>query len=130
MARRRLTLLLLAVVVTGCQSIEGRYEPGCAAFAGDRVVLDGGRYTWDRFTDARRVDAAGNVIDPYPDFPKTGPYAIDGKVLRLLDRGEETIATFHLHGDGNDILLLTVEEHDAVSGGAAYPDCALTRKAP
>jgi hypothetical protein len=118
-------LIVATLVLAGCKSIEGTWQPGCVAFAGDRITLADGRYSWDRFTDAREIDDQGNVVDPYPDFPKTGRYRVDGETVQLLGPDDDVLATFHLHEDGGNYRLLTPEEHAAVLNGGQMPDCPL-----
>jgi len=121
--------LLSMFVVAACQSVDGTWSVSCDAFAGDRLSFADGRYTWDKFTDARRVDEQGRVIDPFPGFPKTGPYALDGGVVTLLNADGGEAARFYLHRREGAVQLLSAAEHERVSGGGAFPDCPLRRGA-
>ena len=82
---RQATLSLLAIAA-GCANhadITGTYLPSCVAFAGSRIELSEDRFSWHKFTDEVRVDDSGNMVDPFPNFPVLGTYAIDGDTLRL-----------------------------------------------
>ena len=124
---RLLAVLLMMISVTGCRAVEGEFSPGCMAFAGDRVSLHEGRFSWDRFTDARRVDDAGRTVDPFPDFPKTGPYTVTDNRLDLRSGDGELIASWYLHEDGSRMLLLSAEEEAAWASSGEYPECPLVR---
>jgi len=121
-------LLVAILAIAGCRDFEGDYAPGCQAYAGSRIQLADGNYVWERFTDARRVDAEGNVIDPYPGYPKRGRYERSGPAFRLLDADGETLATYHLHESDSGLLLLTAEQQAAWEADGSYPDCPLTRQ--
>ena len=119
-------LLLLAAgsLLCGCATPVS-YAPGCLAYAGDRITIGGQRYTWDKFTDVRRIDEAGEVIDPFPGYPRQGRVERDGRVLRFLDESGALLAVRHLHEAGGKTYLLTPEAWREVAAGAAPDPCAL-----
>jgi len=124
-ASRAAMLAGLVVLLAGCRDIEGEYLPGCTAFAGSRIELADGRYSWDRFTDARRIDADGNVVDPYPNFPKTGAYERDGPAVRLLDADGGQAGIWFLHRTDDGLLLLDEAQQKAWEQEGGFPDCPL-----
>lgn len=121
------TILATALLLGGCQSIEGRYEPACAAFEGDTIELSDGRFTWNRFTDEVRIDAAGNKIDPFPDFPKHGRYERDGAQIALHVDDDTTRATYASHSQAGETYLLTSSQLDKYLYDGVVEDCALKR---
>lgn len=119
---------IAAAGLAGCRSADGEYLPDCRAFAGDELTLAAGRYEWDRFTDMRRADEAGNVVDPNPGFPKTGAYEQANGTLRLLDEGGSVIATWHAQERGGRLYLLNDTQQAAWSDSGTWPDCPLVRQ--
>lgn len=126
-------LALMASLLAACASgPEGVFEPACIAHAGERIEFGGelgkGRFEWDRFTDAVSVDGAGNRIDPFPGYPKTGTFDIDGeKVSWTADDGTELAERYLLDYRGRT-WLLSYEQNKAVLDGEEMPDCALVLK--
>lgn len=114
-------------LLSGCASTV-TYSPGCAAYSGDRIAVTGDRFTWDRFTDTRRLDKEGNEIDVNPGYPRTGTIEIDDAMMRFVDESGAVVGTFVSFEDDRDRYLLTQEEHAAVAGGDAVPDCALQQE--
>jgi hypothetical protein len=126
-------LVLMASLLAACASgPEGVFEPACMAHAGDRIEFGGelgkGRFEWDRFTDVVSVDGAGNRIDPFPGYPKTGNFEIDGvKVSWTTDDGAALAERYLLDYRGRT-WLLSNEQNEAVLDGEAMPECALVLK--
>lgn len=120
------TLLLLAAgsLLGGCATPVS-YAPGCAAYTGDEITIDGQRYTWDKFTDTRRVDDDGKVIDPFPDYPRAGRVEREGQVVRFFDESGQLLAVRHLYEAGGTMHLLTPEAWQRVASGAEPDPCAL-----
>ena len=118
--------LLVVLLLVGCKQIDGTYQPGCPAFEGDTIVLQDGRVTWDRFTDQIIVDADGNALDPFPDFPQYGNYEVDGNQLHLAIDGKSTGATLHIRRVGERVLLLNTENLAEYERTGEYNDCTLT----
>ena len=106
--------------------MDGTYHPGCPAFEGDEITLQDGRFTWDRFTDQVIVDADGNVMDQFPDYPRYGQYEVDGDELRLQIDGKSAVATLHIRRVGERVLLLNNENLAQWERTGEYPECALT----
>ena len=125
MTASRLCLLALFVVLTGCRAIEGTYSPSCVAFAGDSISLREGQYSWNKFTDERRIGPDGKVVDPYPDYPKTGAYELDGDGVRLLEDGGGVLATWYIHEEDGRLILLSQSQQDVWSSEGVYPNCPL-----
>jgi len=118
---------LATLLLAGCTTLNGVFEPDCIAFEGDRVELTGGRFVWDRFTDERRIDSEGNEIDPFPDYPKTGRFeTILDRVDFHPDSGDG-IASRYVLKRGSATYLLSEEQRAAVMSGGDMPDCALRR---
>jgi len=124
-AVKYLAALGALIILAGCQSIEGRYEPACEAYAGSRIQLTDSAYNWERFTDAIRIGDDGQPVDPFPDFPKRGSYERAGRTISLNDADGSSIAEFFLHEHNGVPHLLDAEQHAAVEGGGDFPECAL-----
>lgn len=118
-------VFLLVLVLRGCKSIEGNYNPDCAAFAGDSIELHAGRFTWTRFTDEVRVDNAGNKIDPFPDFPKSGTYVVNGDQVELRVDGDETPAIYMLQAHEGRTYLLTATQQKHFTAEGVIERCSL-----
>ena len=129
MPASRLFLLALISLLTACTNIEGMYKPACIAYEGDTIELFDGSFAWRRFTDERRVDADGELIDPFPDFPKKGSYTLDNAVLELSMNDGGDYATFYPLQLKSDYYLLRQAEYDAYLANDKVPDCALKRNA-
>ena len=121
--------VLTALVLCGCKDIEGHYVPDCAAFAGDTIVLESGRFTWDRFTDEVRVDEDGNHIDPFPGFPKSGDYVMQGDRLEMRVDGEDAAEIYHLQSHDGRFYLLTEAQANRYAEEGVVERCALVREA-
>ncbi|MEM6818917.1 MAG: hypothetical protein AAF578_08995 [Pseudomonadota bacterium] len=114
-------------LLSGCSGTL-TYSPGCAAYSGDQIEVTGDRFSWDRFSDTRRVDKDGNEIDANPGYPRTGTVEIDDAVMRFVDDSGAVVGTFVSFQNGGKRYLLTQEEHKAVADGGALPDCALQQE--
>ena len=124
----RLAFIYLLAVIPACANqadISGTYLPSCIPFAGSKIELAEGRFTWDKFTDAVTVDDAGEVVDPFPDFPLRGVYAVDGDVLRLTTDTGELAGEMHLVRRPGQVYLLTAAEFEAWERDGTVPACAL-----
>lgn len=125
----RIAIVCATLLLSACASTEGIFEPACIAYEGDRIELRDGRFEWDRFTDVRNVDANGNVIDPFPEYPKSGRYDITAGQLQLeTDAGERLPDHFLLKHDGQPYLL-SEEQHELFLESGQMPDCALRLRA-
>jgi hypothetical protein len=123
-------LSVAATLLAACNTIDGSYEPRCAAFAGDRVELRDGTATWDKFTDEVRLDAAGNVVDPFPGFPRRGEFAASEGKVTIHFRDDDSERVYFLHQYRGDVLLLTAAEQDEWRRQGRIADCALRRGEP
>jgi hypothetical protein len=115
----------LALLAGGCLSWEGTYAPSCAAYAGSRIELAGGRFDWDRFTDQVMVDADGKVVDPFPGYPLHGGYRIEGHTVLMTSADGEALAPMHLLQDGGVVYLYTEAEFAAWQANGERAPCPL-----
>ena len=122
----KIVTVLTGLLIAGCASHEGEYSPGCIAYAGSTISLDGGRFVWERFTDQVKLDDDGRVVDQFPGYPKRGTYTIDGQTVYLTSNNGTTLDTFYLHESDGAHLLLTAEENASWQRTGRYSDCVLT----
>ena len=121
----RTVLIGLTLLFVACANHEGIYEPACIAYEGDTIELQGGRFEWQRFTDQRTVDADGNVVKPFPAFPKSGTYNIEAGRLELItDDGVRLDGWFIVVRAGKRYLL-TSTQHKVFRESSEVPGCAL-----
>jgi len=127
----RITGFLATIVVVGllasCASHEGNYSPACAAFAGDRIELLQGKFTWEKFTDSVVVDADGDVINQFPGYPMSGSYRIDGPRVSMESGSGEVQADMYLLQQEGRRYLLTGEQYEAWGRDGRLAECALVR---
>lgn len=121
----RRIMLLGAATLAACASHEGRYAPACLAYTGSEILLEDGSFVWERYTDEARIDAAGNPIEPFPDFPKRGRYTVDGQTVVMTSETGQPVATMYLHRADEGYRLLTAAEQQAWESTGEYPDCVL-----
>ena len=95
----RLLPVFVVVFLCGCSSIDGIYTPACMAYEGDEIELVDGRFTWRRFTDQRLVDENGELVDPFPGYPKNGRFVLGDAQLDLMPDGGASLVSFHVHDD-------------------------------
>ncbi|MDH3415347.1 MAG: hypothetical protein OEM64_03450 [Gammaproteobacteria bacterium] len=114
-------LLLLAA----CANHEGTYEPACIAYEGDRIELRAGRFEWQRFTDQRTVDSDGNLVEPFPEYPKIGAYSMDTERLELVSSDGVRLAEWYLVKHAGEHYLLSSEQHEAFLDAHELPGCPL-----
>jgi len=124
---RLVTVIPAVAVIAACKLVDGSYLPGCTAFEGDRVELDAGAVTWDRFTDEVRLDAAGNPEDPFPDYPRHGNYTLSAGVLTIRLDGEDRPREFAVHERDGTVVLLDPAQQAELDATGKLDDCALTR---
>jgi hypothetical protein len=115
----------LLCLLTGCASYEGTYSPGCPAYAGSRITLDGGRFVWDKFTDQVLVNDAGEVVDLHPEYPLRGRYRMEGDTLHFDSYTGEPLPTMHLHREGDKTYLLTDTQLESWHATTDRPRCPL-----
>lgn len=115
-----------ALLFAGCKQIDGTYYPGCVVLEGDKIVLSEGNVTWDRFTDRVILDADGNEMDPFPEFPKTGTYEVDGELLHLNIAAGEVQKTLHIRHLDERVMLLNAGNLAEWERTGQYDDCVLT----
>ena len=121
----RTILIAVALLITACANHEGLYEPGCIAYAGDRIELKGGRFEWHRFTDERIVDKDGTVVNSFPDFPKSGTYRIASGRLELVTDKDLRLQDWFVVERDKQHYLLTSGQHETFLQSGKLPDCAL-----
>ncbi len=127
MPAKRLMTLFMCVILCGCSSIEGLYVPACTAYEGDEIQLTEGRFTWRRFTDQRTVDAQGQLVDPFPGYPKSGIYEYNEPVLILTPDSDSGNTGFFLLDEKRGVYLLTGAEKQRYDIDGEIPECALRR---
>ena len=121
----RTILILLALALVACASNEGTYEPACIAYEGDRLNLAAGRFEWQRFTDERVVNESGDVVAPFPGFPKSGTYRVtDDKLELVTDEGVRLDDWFVIDHAGQRYLL-DAKQHNTFVDTSELPECAL-----
>lgn len=121
----RFALLTLLLALASCRDYHGLYEPSCIAFEGDRVFLDDDRFEWQKFTDQRNVDGSGNVIETFPNYPKSGPYSIDDDRIQFQPADGSQIGDHFLISDEDSFYLLTEEQHQEFLVDNVFASCAL-----
>ena len=114
-------MLLLAA----CANNEGIYEPACIAYEGDRIELRAGRFEWQRFTDQRTVDSDGNLVEPFPEYPKNGAYSMDAERLELVSNDGVRLADWYQVKHTGEHYLLSSEQHEVFLDAHEMPDCPL-----
>lgn len=121
----RSILLGLALLLGACASHEGLYEPTCIAFEGDRIELLDGRFEWQRFTDQRSIDKDGNIVNPFPGFPKTGTYTLESGKLELVSADNERLDDWFMVKKDDRYYLLTAKQHATLVNSDKLHECAL-----
>ena len=122
--RRPVTIAAMCLL-SACSSLEGVFEPACIAYEGDRVRLTDGRFEWQKFTDQRSIDEHGNVIDPFPGYPKHGSFAVSDSRVTFVPDDDSRIDDRYLLEHRNRVYLLTWEQSEAFLNGEGMPVCAL-----
>lgn len=112
-------------MLSGCAQYEGQYLPACTAFAGNKILLDGGHFVWEKFTDQVLVDDDGKVVDQFPGYPLEGTYQIDGKTVYMSSDNGESVARMTLHTREDNHFLLTAEQFVAFEQTGTFPTCSL-----
>jgi len=118
-------LACIATLLFGCAPHEGTYSPDCAAFEGSNIQLNDGRFVWEKFTDAIKVDDDGNVVNQFPGYPLRGTYRIAGETVHMQVESGAAIEPMYLHTDGARQYLLTAEQWQAQKATGKYSGCAL-----
>lgn len=131
MSFRYSCILFLSLVLAGCaihkDVYQGVYLPNCMALEGDRIELREGGFTWDRFTDQRRMDESGYEIDLFPQFPKSGDYQMQGGHVSFALADGAILDTRYFLEKGEAVYLLTRQEDQVIAEGGQIPECALRR---
>jgi len=117
--------LLLTLSLVACASYEGVYEPACIAYEGDRLSLAAGRFEWQRFTDERVVNEAGDVVAPFPGFPKMGTYKVANERLQLTADDNVRLDDWFIVDHAEQRYLLDAKQHNAFLPDSDMPECAL-----
>jgi hypothetical protein len=116
---------LSVVPLLGCKTLEGKYSPGCIAYAGSNIELSNGNFSWEKFTDAVVIDDAGNVVNQFPGYPLQGSYRIEGQTLRMESASGEALSIMYFLQHGDREYLLTVEQFEALGETGEFDECAL-----
>lgn len=115
----------LTLLLCGCSTYEGIYQPSCAAYAGSEIKLGGGRFTWTKFTDEVLVDADGDRVDQFPGFPLRGEYNKTGQKINLISSDNEPPEAMFLLPNNGALYLYTADEMDRFETTGERPKCAL-----
>lgn len=121
----RTILLVLVFSLVACANQEGLYEPACAAYEGDRLTLAAGRFEWQRFTDERIVNESGDVVTPFPGFPKSGTYRVANERLELTGDNNVRLDDWFVIDHAGQRYLLDAKQHNAFTDDGEMPECAL-----
>jgi hypothetical protein len=114
------------VLLAGCAGSNGKYAPACVAYEGTTIELADGKFVMHKFTDQVEVDAAGNTKDPFPGYPMSGTYRVDGQALHLTsDSDNELPVLYRVKSEGR-YRLLTAGQFEAWKTNETIDDCALT----
>jgi hypothetical protein len=116
--------------IAGCAGPNGTYapdSPGCVAFEGQTITLDGSRFVIDKFTDSVEVDAAGKAIDSFPGYPMRGDYRIEGNVLYMRSDTGTDLPMYYFAEIGGSKWLLTQSEYEEWTRDGSVGPCALAR---
>ena len=116
---------MCVLLLAACANHEGTYEPACVAYEGDRIELRAGRFEWQRFTDQRTVDSDGNLVEPFPGYPKIGAYSIDAERLEFVTNDDVRLADWYLVKHAGEHYLLSNEQHESFLDAHEMPDCSL-----
>lgn len=116
---------LALLILCGCKSYEGVYEPDCIAYEGDKIYFAEGQFKWERFTDAINIGDDGNPIDPFPDFPREGTYRIDGENVYMSDQSGVALDHMYLHEIKGRYYLLTEDQDYARDSEGELAKCVL-----
>lgn len=119
--------MFAAMSLCACATIDGLYEPACVAYEGDVIELLDSRFTWRRFTDERKVGEHGELVEPFPDYPKTGHYNYHDSQLDLIADSGDVVAVFYLQDDVAGKYMLTSAENKEFVHDRSVPECALLR---
>lgn len=122
--RLPVTLAVLCLL-SACSSLEGVFEPACIAYEGDRVRLTEEQFEWHKFTDQRSIDEHGNVVDPFPGYPKRGRFEVNDARVTFIPDDDSQIDDRYLLEHRNRLYLLTWDQSEAVLNGEGMPICAL-----
>ena len=124
---KRTAILFVAFLCSACADLEGVFEPDCIAMEGDRFVFAGRTFEWHKFTDMRRIDADGKLVEPFPGYPLKGSFVLRGSTVELTTAGGERLDDHYLFERRDSLYLLTGDQHAAVNGGGDLPACVLRR---
>lgn len=125
MSIRRPVTIAVICLLGACSSLEGVFQPACIAYEGDRVRLTEGRFEWQKFTDQRSIDEHGNVVDPFPGYPKHGQFEVSDARVSFTADDATPIDDRYLLEHRNRLYLLTWDQNEAVLNGEGMPTCAL-----
>ncbi|MGI9235933.1 MAG: hypothetical protein ACR2QZ_00965 [Woeseiaceae bacterium] len=121
----RTILIVLSLSICACASQEGVYEPACIAYEGDRLELKGGRFEWQRFTDERMVGDDGDVVPPFPGYPKYGTYQITNGRLELRTDDNVELEDWIIVDQVGQRYMLDAKQHNVFLESGTMPECAL-----
>lgn len=122
---KRIPILILLAILGACANHEGLYAPDCIAYEGDRVMLQGERFEWQKFTDQQQVGSDGKIIDPFPGYPKGGAFSlVDDRVEFRPDDGS-VIDDYFIVQREDSHYLLTQNQHQELLVRGVMSQCPL-----
>ena len=122
---RLVLTLFLVIPLAGCKTLEGKYSPGCMAYAGSNIELGSGNFAWEKFTDAVVIDDAGIIVNQFPGYPLQGSYRIEGQTLRMESAAGDALSNMYFLQHDNREYLLTAEQFEALGETGEFDECAL-----
>ncbi|MFK8052896.1 MAG: hypothetical protein AB8F65_07955 [Woeseiaceae bacterium] len=124
----RYGLTVVALLLAGCGSIDGTFEPACTAFEGDIIEVTGNRYQWVKFTDALEVDETGNRVNPFPGYPQSGSISRVGERITLTAANNGPVSSFFVRVREGERYLLTEAQAKGVAADPSMWECALRQR--
>jgi len=89
------------------------------------LTLAGSRFEWQRFTDERIVNESGEVVPPFPGFPKSGTYRVTEEKLQLVTDDNVRLEDWFTVDHAGHRYLLDAKQHNAFLDNGKLPECAL-----
>jgi hypothetical protein len=132
MITRYFALAFASLTLVSCATYDGSYSPNCSAYAGSQIVLKGGQFAWEKFTDSVVIDNDDAVVNQFPGYPMEGTYDINGKTIEFKSDTGEVVSTMYfktmyLNKNSASYFMLTAEQQQIWESKNEYPRCVLIR---
>lgn len=121
-------ITVFAALLSGCVSHEGTYSPDCVAYAGSKITLSDGQFTWEKFTDEVVVNDNGETVNQFPGYPMRGTYRINGQIVRMESADGKAMENMYLHRHDEHSYLYTQQQFEAWEASGKTAECALIQK--